>query len=77
VKLTRSAVVAIGVALPAGEAIDRRFDRLRYASARTLDVFADHLRDEVDLDALRSDVLGAVRQTMAPAHASLWVRERS
>lgn len=57
--------------------VDRRFDRSRYDAARTLDTFADQLRDEVDLDHLRSDLIGAVSRTMAPAHASLWLRGRT
>jgi hypothetical protein len=57
------------------DAVDRRFDRSRYDAAHTLDTFADDLRDEVDLDALRSELLGAVSRTMAPAHASLWLRD--
>ena len=58
------------------DAVNRRFDRTRYDAARTVDAFADQLRDEVDLDALRVDLLGTVNRTMAPAHASLWLRDR-
>jgi hypothetical protein len=57
-------------------AVDRRFDRSRYDAARTVDTFADQLRDEVDLDALRAELLGAVSRTMSPAHASLWLRHQ-
>ncbi|MEK6207943.1 MAG: hypothetical protein AABM32_09905 [Chloroflexota bacterium] len=57
------------------DAVNRRFDRSRYDAARTVDAFADQLRDEVNLDELRADLLGAVQLTMAPAHASLWLRE--
>jgi len=59
------------------DAVNRRFDRSRYNAARTVDGFADQLRDEVDLDELRVDLLGAVQLTMAPAHVSLWLRERT
>jgi hypothetical protein len=57
-------------------AVDRRFSRARYDAGRTIDAFAEELRDEVDLDAVRVHLLGAVRETMAPTHASVWLRER-
>lgn len=56
------------------DAVDRRFARARYNTARMLDGFAEQLRDEVDLDDLRRDLLAAVNRAMAPAHSSLWLR---
>lgn len=57
--------------------IDQRFYRRKYDAAATLERFASHLRDQVDLDSLSTQVLDVVSQTIQPAHASLWLRTRS
>jgi hypothetical protein len=55
-------------------AVDHRFNRRRYDSAKTIAAFSARLREQVELDTLSAELLAVVDQTMQPTRASLWLR---
>lgn len=55
--------------------IDHRFYRRKYDAAETLGRFSGRLRDQVELESLSRELVGAVASTMQPSHVSLWLRE--
>jgi hypothetical protein len=54
--------------------VDRRFDRRRYDAAHTIAAFSARLREQVDLDTLRTELLAVVDQAMQPTRVELWLR---
>ena len=56
--------------------VDRRFNRARYDAVATVAAFTARLRDAVDLEAVRTELLEVVNRAVEPAHASVWIRRR-
>jgi len=54
--------------------IDRRFYRSKYDARRALETFSSRLRDQTDLEELDDELVGVVRETLQPAHITLWLR---
>ncbi len=55
-------------------AVDRRFNRARYDADRAVATFAAGLKDAVDIDTVRADLLSVVSSSLEPTHASVWIR---
>ena len=56
--------------------VDRRFNRSGYDAQSTVAAFTARLRDAVEIDAIRADLLDAVNGAVEPIHASVWIRQR-
>jgi hypothetical protein len=54
--------------------VDRRFNRAHYDAEATVAAFTARLRDAVEIDAIRSDLLDAVNRAVQPTHASIWIK---
>jgi len=54
--------------------VDRRFNRARYDAEATISAFTIRLRDAVEIDAIRADLLDAVNRAVEPTHASVWIK---
>jgi len=55
--------------------VERRFNRRRHDAGQVIEGFAVRLRDQVNLDALHTELLAVVDQTMQPTQTSRWLRQ--
>jgi hypothetical protein len=54
-------------------AVDRRFNRARYNAEAVVAAFTGRLRQTVDLDTVRGDLVDVVHEAFQPAHVSVWL----
>jgi hypothetical protein len=54
--------------------VDRRFNRARYNAEAIVAAFTTSLRDAVEIDTIRADLLEVVNRAVEPTHASVWIK---
>jgi MFS family permease len=57
--------------------VDRRFNRSRYDAERTVTAFGASLREEVNLGALRRDLVATIDKTLQPTATGVWLLDRA
>jgi hypothetical protein len=55
--------------------VDRRFNREQYDAEVAVEVFAREMREEVEPEHVKANLLGVVNQTVQPSGAALWLRD--
>jgi hypothetical protein len=56
------------------DAVDRRFYRKKYNAQQILAEFAQTARDETDMEALQTELLRVVQETMQPESLAVWIK---
>ena len=54
--------------------VDRRFNRAGYDTESMVAAFTARLRDAVEIDTIRAELLDAVNRAVEPSHASVWIK---
>ena len=54
--------------------VDHRFYRDKYDSIQVLNGIKTRMREQIDIDALATEMIAVVTDTFQPSHATLWVR---
>ena len=74
-----STLAAFAVAQPllrrVQSGVDRRFNRARYDTQRTVDAFGERLRGQVAMEAVAHDLQATIEVAVRPASQGLWLRE--
>lgn len=78
VSVVAAVLVSAGLFAPvrrqARAVVDKRFHRSRYNAEAVVRSFAARLGEPVAIEAITSDLLAAVEQTVQPSHTNLWLR---